>query len=415
MSRWQFSVKRATYGYNRAHEGSLSKVKEMMLHIPTLLIVAVFVFGLMGLLTVHAWSRGREPTLGYLGVMLLLASLGTGLIVVRGVGMDFVALILGNVVLLLSAAMNWTAMRTFVQRKPSVPGIFAGCGVWLLMCLVPPFYASLSARVTLYSVLAAGYGVLSALELWRRRDSLEVAYAPAMVLTVLHTAFYGIRAAIDPGMPIRYDQTAGSEGVPFFSFMLFESMLYAIGIAYVTLAMVKERAELRFKAAAFSDALTGIGNRRAFMLKGEQLLADSARRQHSVALLLCDLDHFKRLNDSFGHPMGDQVLIAFGQVTQAMLRSGDVFARIGGEEFACLLADSDETTALEVAERIRQAFARLDLLAPGFLSVSIGIVTTHGNGNDLSQLLSLADQALYLAKARGRNRVQLAALDCSML
>ena len=155
----------------------------MMLHIPTLLMVAVFVFCLMGLLTAHAWSRGREPTLGYLGSMLLLAALGTGLVVVRGAGMDFVALIIGNVVLLLSAAMNWTAMRAFVQRKPNVPGIFAGCGLWMLMCLVPQFYGSLSARVTLYSLLAASYGVLSALELWRKRDTLEVAYAPALVLT----------------------------------------------------------------------------------------------------------------------------------------------------------------------------------------------------------------------------------------
>ena len=377
-----------------------------MLHIPTLLMVAVFVFCLMGLLTVHAWSRGREPTLGYLGSMLLLAALGTGLLVVRGVGMDYVALVIGNVVLLLSAAMNWTAMRAFVHRKPNLPGMFAGCGVWLLMCLVPQFYGSLSARVTLYSLLAATYGVLSALELWRKRDTLDVAYTPALVLTLWHTGFYVIRAFTDPGLPIKNAQLSGGEGVPIFSFMLFESMLYAIGIAYVTLAMVKERAELRFKAAAFSDALTGIGNRRAFMLKGEKLLADSTRRQQNVALLLCDLDHFKRLNDSFGHPMGDQALIAFAQVTQAILRKGDVFARIGGEEFACLLAESDDTVAFDVAERIRRAFAQLDLLAPGFLSVSIGIVTTSQGGHDLSHLLSLADQALYLAKAQGRNRVQ---------
>ncbi len=378
----------------------------MMLHIPTLLIVAVFVFCLMGLLTVHAWSRGREPTLGYLGIMLLFASLGTGLIVVRGAGMDFVALIIGNVVLLLSAAMNWTAMRAFVHRGPNMPGIFAGCGLWLVMCLVPQFYNSLSARVMLYSLLAAAYGVLSALELWRKRASLEVAYAPALVLTLWHTGFYAIRAFLDPGLPLKSAQTSAGDGVPFFSFMLFESMLYAIGIAYVTLAMVKERAELRFKAAAFSDALTGAGNRRAFMQKGEQLLADSARRQQTAALLLCDLDNFKRLNDSFGHPMGDQALIAFSQVTRATLRKGDLFARIGGEEFACLLADSDEAVAFEVAERIRQAFAHLDLLAPGFLSVSIGIVSTDRAGYDLSHLLSQADQALYLAKAQGRNRVQ---------
>lgn len=389
---------------------SLCKGKAMSLHIPTLLIVAVFVFCLMGLLTVHAWSRGREPTLGYLGIMLLLATLGTGLIAVRGVGLDFVALILGNVVLLLSAAMNWTAMRAFVQRKPSLPGIFAGCGVWLLMCLLPQFYGSLSARVTLYSLLAAGYGVLSALELWRNRATLEVAYAPALALILWHTAFYGIRAITDAGLPLKNAQASGGEGAPFFSFMLFESMLYAIGIAYITLAMVKERAELRFKAAAFSDALTGAGNRRAFMLRGEKLLADCSRRQRSAALLLCDLDHFKRLNDSFGHPMGDQALIAFSQMTRTMLRSGDVFARIGGEEFACLLADSDAAGAFEVAERIRRGFAELDLLTPGFLSVSIGIVTTTAAGHDLSYLLSQADQALYQAKAYGRNRVQVVAL-----
>lgn len=382
----------------------------MMLHIPTLLIVAVFVFCLMGLLTVHAWSRGREPTLGYLGIMLLFASLGTGLIVVRGAGMDFVALIIGNLVLLLSAAMNWTAMRAFVHRGPNMPGIFAGCGLWLVMCLVPQFYNSLSARVMLYSLLAAAYGVLSALELWRKRASLEVAYAPALVLTLWHTGFYAIRAFLDPGLPLKSAQTSAGDGVPFFSFMLFESMLYAIGIAYVTLAMVKERAELRFKAAAFSDALTGAGNRRAFMQKGEQLLADSARRQQTVALLLCDLDNFKRLNDSFGHPMGDQALIAFSQMTRTMLRSGDVFARIGGEEFACLLADSDAAGAFEVAERIRRGFAELDLLTPGFLSVSIGIVTTTAAGHDLSHLLSQADQALYQAKTYGRNRVQVVAL-----
>lgn len=205
-------------------------------------------------------------------------------------------------------------------------------------------------------------------------------------------------------MPLKSAHASGGEGVPFFSLMLFESMLYAIGIAYVTLAMVKERAELRFKAAAFTDVLTGIGNRRAFMLKGEKLLTGSVRRPPGTALLLYNLDHFKRLNDTFGHAVGDQALITFSKVTQATLRSGDVFARIGGEEFACLLADSDEAGAFEVAERIRLAFAGLDLLPPGFLSVSIGIVTTTATGNDLSHLLSQADQA------QGRNRVQQVAM-----
>ncbi len=101
----------------------------MTLHIPTLLIVSVFIFCLMGLLTLHAWSREtRERPLAYLGSMMLLASLGVLLVSLRGVGIDFVPLVLGNVVLLLSAAMNWTAMRVFVGRTPSMLGILGGWG-----------------------------------------------------------------------------------------------------------------------------------------------------------------------------------------------------------------------------------------------------------------------------------------------
>ncbi|NWB97638.1 GGDEF domain-containing protein [Pseudomonas gingeri] len=380
----------------------------MTLHIPTLLIVSVFIFCLMGLLTLHAWSREtRERPLAYLGSMMLLASLGVLLVSLRGVGIDFVPLVLGNVVLLLSAAMNWTAMRVFVGRTPSMLGILGGSGIWLILCLIPAFMGSLAARVSAYSLLAASYGIMTVLEFWRSRKSLEVSYSPALILTVLHTAFYCVRAVSDKGMHLDQALTGAGDGVPFFSFMLFESMLYVIGIAYVTLAMVKERAELRLKAAAYSDALTGIGNRRAFMVHGGQLLEECQHRASLAAMLLCDLDHFKRLNDTFGHAMGDQALIAFGRVLAQALRKKDVFGRIGGEEFACLLVDTDEAEAVEVAEKIRSGFAGLTLLEPGMLSVSIGVVTTREVGYELTRLLSVADEALYGAKGNGRNRVEL--------
>lgn len=383
----------------------------MPLHIPTLLVVSVFVFTLMGLLTVHAWLRKtRERSLAYLGCMMLLAALGMVLVSLRGRGFDGVPIVLGNVVLLLSAAMNWTAMRVFTGRPPSVPGILAAAAIWLGLCLVPAFYGSMPVRVFTYSMLVAGYGVLTLLEFVRSRKTLEVAYLPALILTVLHTVFYVMRSVTDVGLPLDQALLGIGTGVGFFSFMLFESMLYVIGIGYVTLAMVKERAELRFKAAALCDALTGAGNRRAFMLHGEQLLKDCAQRNQPAALLLCDLDHFKRLNDTFGHPLGDQALIAFAHVTHASLRKQDIFARIGGEEFACVLLDTDLQQAVLVAERIRQAFAELTLLEPGLLSVSIGVATTSEASYDLARLLSQADEALYVAKGKGRNRVQVAGL-----
>lgn len=386
---------------------SLTGIHGMVLHIPTLLVVSVFVFFLMGLLTLHAWYREtREPSLAYLGSMMLLGALGVVLVSWRDRGADFIPILFGNVVLLLSAAFNWTAMRTLVGRKPCLPGILAGCVIWLLMCLIPAFYHSMPNRVLVYSLLAFGYGVLTTLELWRSRHSLDVAFMPALLLTVSHTVFYAVRSATDDGLPVTKALLGNGEGVPFFSFMLFESMLYVIGIAYITLAMVKERAELKLRAAAFSDPLTGIGNRRAFMLHATHLLDDSQQRAEPAALLLCDLDHFKRLNDTYGHPVGDQALIAFSGVLMDSLREEDVFGRIGGEEFACLLGACNEPTALEIAERVRHAFARLSILEPGLLSVSIGVVTTRESGYDLSRLLSEADQALYGAKHQGRNRVQ---------
>ncbi|QXI27884.1 GGDEF domain-containing protein [Pseudomonas vanderleydeniana] len=380
----------------------------MTLHIPTLLIVSVFIFCVMGLLTLHAWSREtRERPLAYLGSMMLLVSLGMLLVSLRGLGVDFVPVVLGNIALLLGAAMNWTAMRVLAGRAPWLPGILAGVVTWLILCLVPAFMESLSARVTAYSLLTVAYGSATVLEFWRSQRSLEVSYLPAFLLTLLHTVFYCIRAVYDTGLGQDQALAGAGKGTSFFSFMLFEAMVYVIGIAYMTLAMVKERAELRFKAAAYSDALTGIGNRRAFMSRSEQLLESCKRRGTVVALLLCDLDHFKRLNDTFGHAVGDQALIAFSRVMSRTLHKLDVFGRIGGEEFACLL-ESDEAAAVDVAERIRLEFAALPLLEPGLLSVSIGVVTTRENGHDLSRLLSLADEALYGAKGKGRNRVEVA-------
>jgi len=379
----------------------------VLLSIPTLLMVAVFIFGLMGVLTLHAWSRGtREQTLGYLGSMLICAAIGATLVSLRGQAPEFASLVLGNNILLLGAALNWTAMRVFGGRPPHLPGIFAGALLWSCWGLMPDFYRDLGLRVGLYSSITAIYGALSAFELWRNRKRLEVAYLPALMLTLAHTGFYALRSFADHGISIEHALASEGRGTLFFAILLFESMLYAIAIAYVTLAMVRERAELKFKAAAYTDALTGIGNRRAFMSRGEQLLAGCARRGESVALLLCDLDHFKRLNDAYGHQSGDRALIDFSQVANQNIRQEDVFARIGGEEFACLLGNADEDQAQQVAQRICSSFHALPLPAPGLLSVSIGIVTSKAGEDELSRLLSMADNALYAAKDAGRNRVR---------
>ncbi|WP_165665746.1 GGDEF domain-containing protein [Metapseudomonas otitidis] len=377
----------------------------MDLHIPTLVLVDVYILALLGILAGRAWRRGTpEPTLGYLSLTLLLGAFCTVLGSLRGLGIDWVPIIIGNLLLQLSCAASWTSMRVFAGRPIHFAGFLAGPLLWLALCAVPAFYASLPARIMLSCVLMITYTALAAFELWRARRSLQVSIAPAMALYLMHVATYGVRLVVDRGEP--FQQLANGQASPFFAILVFETLLYAIGVAFVTLAMVRERAELQYKHAAYSDPLTGVGNRRAFMDSGQALLERCARRGEGVMLLLCDLDNFKRLNDSFGHASGDAALVGFTRIAAARMRRHDVFGRIGGEEFACLLADADGATAMRVAERIRHEFAESCPEAPGPLSVSIGVAGSGEAGYDLSRLLSLADKALYRAKAQGRNRVE---------
>ena len=261
-------------------------------------------------------------------------------------------------------------------------------------------------RIQVHSALTVVYCLLAAAELWRSRQRLEVPLRPTLALLLFHAGFYTLRIFVDRGeVPVVPSGTYTT----LFTLLVFETMLVAVGLAFTTLTMVKDRAELKFRSAALSDPLTGIGNRRAFMDSGERLLRLCAERGEPVALLVCDLDNFKRLNDAYGHPVGDRALQEFSRITASRMRRQDVFGRIGGEEFACLLIGAGTEAACQVAERIRREFAEVPFVADGLLSVSIGVATSEEGGYELARLLSLADQALYLAKAKGRNRIELSA------
>jgi diguanylate cyclase (GGDEF)-like protein len=160
--------------------------------------------------------------------------------------------------------------------------------------------------------------------------------------------------------------------------------------------------------------LTGIANRRAFLHDCAELMQRRGTNPAPAALLLIDLDHFKSINDRFGHPLGDRVLQIFAQTTLENVQLSDLIGRLGGEEFAILLGNSDEQRAIAVGERIRRAF----LVAAGEVdgrrvggTLSIGIALDSGVPLDMPELLAQADQALYYAKERGRNRVEVATLD----
>lgn len=169
-----------------------------------------------------------------------------------------------------------------------------------------------------------------------------------------------------------------------------------------------KRSQLRFKRLATRDSLTGVHSRQHFVDEVEALLRTSARTTRDACLVLLDLDHFKDVNDTHGHVVGDLVLKRAVAACQHHLRRHDVFGRLGGEEFAVLMPDCSASQARERAERLRQAIAAAPLWGETrhvIVSASFGVASTDRSGYDLHQLMIDADNALYQAKREGRNRV----------
>lgn len=175
----------------------------------------------------------------------------------------------------------------------------------------------------------------------------------------------------------------------------------------------------RLKLDGLTDALTGAANRRFFERRFADEMVRQQRHGRTLSCLLIDLDHFKRINDSQGHPMGDRVLRDVTTMLGKDLRAADLLARYGGEEFALLLPETPDADARQIAERLRQRIASLSWTAPDgsslSASVSIGVASLTGGkevrGRDSAWLLQQADTALYEAKRRGRNRVCVAGED----
>jgi diguanylate cyclase (GGDEF)-like protein len=163
------------------------------------------------------------------------------------------------------------------------------------------------------------------------------------------------------------------------------------------------------EARAATDSLTGLPNRRAVQEALKRMIAQAGRTLAPMAVLLLDLDHFKQINDTYGHDRGDAVLAAVGEVLASALRTSDFVGRNGGEEFVALLPDTGVEGAMEAAEKLRTAIGRLTL--PGIdrpVTASVGAAVYPHTAADAESLLRLADRALYAAKASGRNRSELA-------
>ncbi|MGE8186023.1 diguanylate cyclase [Pseudomonas sp. NPDC086278] len=160
--------------------------------------------------------------------------------------------------------------------------------------------------------------------------------------------------------------------------------------------------------AAQTDELTGLKNRRAFFERAQQLFNECKHNRLPLCAVMLDMDHFKHINDTYGHQVGDQVLRQMGVVINRSFRETDIYGRLGGEEFAILLPDTSIDVALNMVEQLIQSIAGLMTGPVHRISASLGVAAMELGDVDLQSLMNNADKALYRAKARGRNQVAVA-------
>lgn len=170
----------------------------------------------------------------------------------------------------------------------------------------------------------------------------------------------------------------------------------------------RERSETQLLTMAQTDFLTGLPNRSRIKVFFEREKSRASREQQPLSLLVIDLDHFKQVNDRFGHEAGDRALVLFADLLRRRLRTTDLAGRLGGEEFGVILVNTATDTAIQVAEDLRRALAEANVEHKGDpipLSMSVGVAELGVDGDSLQDLLAAADQRLYQAKDQGRNQV----------
>jgi diguanylate cyclase (GGDEF)-like protein len=386
----------------------------MTLDVHTLFLVTIYVEAILGLLLLFVWAQNMAlRAVCWWGFAYLIRLVSIGLFGMYGEVPDVVSIDLANALLFTAFAATWTGARVFDSRPVEPVYLVTGAVLWLLICRLPILSENLDARALIASGIITAYTWLTAFEFWRGRSEALVSRWPAIFMFFAHGALYILRTPLVAMLP-----SAATNDTLFASVWMTvlstESLLLTISSAFILLAMAKERSELRHRTAAMVDPLTGIANRRSFMQDAALFAKHHIADPRPTAVLLIDLDRFKSINDRFGHALGDRVLELFTDAARKSTRGSDLIGRLGGEEFAAMLIDTNRDKAVEVAERIRESFAQMAQEVDGrevCATVSIGLVHTEAPTLDLPELLAQADQALYCAKERGRNRVEIASLE----
>lgn len=300
-------------------------------------------------------------------------------------------------------------LRWFVVRK-SFHGWLWLSSVFIVLAIYPVLFLH-QVRQWSFSVISLPVVGICAATIWMlARQSDELFTVPSRLVAVLMTVqifAVGFRMALSVlGYP-KVPASPWSDERWMYSMLIIILVGYCMLLMYALFTVIEMHSRVAYAAGV--DALTGALNRRALMKHGTAEVARSQRLGHPLAAICIDLDNFKRVNDTHGHDGGDVALCAFVDLAREHLRTGDIIARTGGEEFIVLLPGMDAAGAAHVAERLRHSMEQMRIHYDGrmIMATASAGVTLLQQDDSLAMLLKRADQSLYRAKAEGRNRVVL--------
>ena len=371
----------------------------ILLDVPTLSFVAVCIAGLLGLFLIIAFLQQRSVrALAWWGSAYLIGASSMALWSMP-VPMYDMPKALPAALIFVACGMIWNGVRLFHGKRILSIATFAGAVFWIVLCQLPVFAPGSNGRVMLGGLVVAAYTFFIALELGTERRKSLYSRTAAIAVPCMHASIFLMPIAMRAFLP---EMLAAG----WMTVLALETVIYAVGTAFIVLLLVKDHHVHVYRTAATTDHLTGLCNRRAFLEAAAKLQTQQGERGDPVTLLMFDLDHFKSINDRFGHGVGDTVLKVFAQSVQKSMRSTDIIGRLGGEEFAAIVPEPMETV-LRIAERIRAGFeAAGAVVGPNAIgaTVSIGGATSYSAVPDIDALILRADNALYGAKHGGRNR-----------
>jgi diguanylate cyclase (GGDEF)-like protein len=343
---------------------------------------------------IRLWVRG-----------LLIQPFPYILFALRGQIPDGLSIIAANGLLVVAFAHQMHALRVFNRQSDQRLWLVALLAVTLIgEMLLTYVWPSSQDRVVLMSLVIialAGFGV-SAIYQKQNRVSRPEHLVAAILLGGIGIMLVRVFSQSDAGM-LELTSSSPLQGVVFTY-----SLLMPVIATSAFMLMCGERLNANLSRLATLDPLTGVYNRRTMAELANKAIAAAKRYDRPLSLLALDIDHFKRINDEFGHEAGDLALCATVELVRGALRGSDIVARLGGEEFIVILPDTDERDARALAERVRQRVADSGFTIGGWpapLRVSIGAGALGPMANDLESLLREIDRALYTAKRAGRNRV----------